>query len=342
MWQSETNLTLNITQLLWQLASTDILLLTGQKTQKVRKSSNHRCTYSNKSISEIIQWIQVNNCYVHTMILPLTRYIKLKLKPYESKFQNLTDLKTLSILGDIMNAQAVAGLHAHAAANLNHAGMGNQAPARNQVPACNLKCVVKGLIALVFVGACVGTIYLIEYQRRVNRKENRRILFEKFEVETYPWKTLQDNPTSIENVSNDEDFQATWSAYFKAKSYLANYTQYGPYQGKSETVKEFSVFSKIMEQKTRKILKDTFGERKTKDKSMNIAKRIAEENKSSEGLNLKTYLKIMQDAYIKRVAKVFELKPEDLDTTCKVLGTCHFLKPAPETKPESKIIEDEF
>ena len=222
-----------------------------------------------------------------------------------------------------MNAQAVAGLHAQAVANLNQAALGNQGPAGNQVRACNLKCVVKGLIALVFVGACVGIIYGIEYQRRVNRKENRRILFEKFEVETYPWKTLQDNPTSIENVSSDEDFQAIWSAYFKAKSYLA--TQYGPYRAKSEAFKEFSVFSKIMEQKTQKILKDTFGERKTKGKSMDIAKRIAEENKSSEGLNLKTYLKIMQEAYIKRVAKIFELKPEDL-----------------ETYPESKIIADEF
>ena len=201
----------------------------------------------------------------------------------------------MSILGDIMNNQAVAGLHAHAAANLNQGAMGNQAPARNQVGACNLKCVVKGLIFALFVGACVGIIYGIELQRRLNRKENRRILFEKFEVETYPWKTLQDNPTSIENISSDEDFQASWSAYFKAKSYLEKYTQYGPYREKS-TVKEFSKFSKIMEQKTQKILQDTFGERKTKGKSMNIAKRIAEENKSTEGLNLKTYLKIMQIA----------------------------------------------
>ena len=252
----------------------------------------------------------------------------------------------MSILGDIMNnAQAVAGLHAHAAANLNQAGMGNQAQAVNQVRACNKECifkVLKGLIiALVFVGACVGIYYKMESDRK-SRSENRRILFEKFDVETYPWKTLQDNPTSIEKVSNNEDFQASWSSYFKAKSYVAKYTQYGPYRGEFATVKEFSSFSKIMEQKTRKILQDTFGEFKTKGEYMNIAKRIAQENTSAEGLNLKTYLNIMQEAYIKRVAKVFKLKPEDLDTTCKVLKSCHFLKPASETNPESNIVADEF
>ena len=265
----------------------------------------------------------------------------------------MTDLKTLSILGDIMNnAQAVAGLHAHAAANLNQAGMGNQnqAQAVNQGRACKdlLTCMLQGLaIVIFFVCLCLGIYYGIEYKKEI-RRENRRILLEKFDIQPDLWKNLtsaRDNATNITEESSVEDFQASWTSYFKAKSYVAKYKQYGPLlrtQGDWDTIKEFSQFEKIMEFEIRNILKDTFRKSKTRGEFMNIAKRIAEENKSVEGLNLKDYVKIMQEAYIKRVAMVFELKPEDLETTCQVLETCHFLKPASETNPESKIIADEF
>ena len=249
-----------------------------------------------------------------------------------------------------MSAQAVAGLHAHAAANLNQPGnqapAGNQVPARNQVRACNKKCMLKGLMfTIVFAGLCVLIYYGIEYEREI-RSENRRIFFEKFDVQPNLWETLssaQDNLTSNKEESSDEDFQASWTSYFKAKSYVAKYKQYGPLlrtRGELATVKEISQFSKIMEKKIRKILRNTFGEFKTRGEFMNAAKRIAVENKSADGLNLKNYVKIMQEGYIKRVAKVFKLKPEDLDTTCKVLESCQ--PTSSDTNPEPKIIADEF
>ena len=71
---------------------------------------------------------------------------------------------------------------------------------------------------------------------------------------------------------------------------------------------------------------------------MNLAQAIIEENKSvdvsafvTEGhnfkvLTLKTYMKIMQEAYVKRVIEVFHLRPEDLNITpeyfCEI-GFCH-------------------
>ena len=131
-----------------------------------------------------------------------------------------------------------------------------------------------------------------------------------------------DNPTRIEQESSVEDFKTSWSAYNKAKSYVAKYGN----RVESAIVKEFSIFSKVMENEIKNILKDTFQEFKTKGDLMNIAKKVALENKSFDRLDFKLYLKQMQEAYIRRVAQVFMLKPEDLDTTCKVLATCQFLK----------------
>ena len=93
---------------------------------------------------------------------------------------------------------------------------------------------------------------------------------------------------------------------------------------------------------------------------MNLAQGIREENKSVdvsafvrkrhnfEVRTLKTYMKIMQEAYVKRVIEVFNLRPEDLDITpeyfCEI-GFCHWqsLKKltGSETTPESKITAGE-
>ena len=81
-----------------------------------------------------------------------------------------------------------------------------------------------------------------------------------------------------------------------------------------------------MEKETRKILGRTFGVGEYKDArqwytntydqtgSMAIAKRIIAKYKSAKGLKFKKYMKIMQEAYFKRFLKVFQLRPEDLDT----------------------------
>ena len=68
---------------------------------------------------------------------------------------------------------------------------------------------------------------------------------------------------------------------------------------------------------------------------MNLAQGIIEENKSVdvsafdnfEVRTLKTYMKIMQEAYVKRVIEIFHLRPEDLDITpeyfCEI-GFCNW------------------
>jgi hypothetical protein len=70
---------------------------------------------------------------------------------------------------------------------------------------------------------------------------------------------------------------------------------------------------------------------------LNLAQAIIEENKSvdayvTKGRNfevrtLKKYMKITQEAYVKRVIENFHLRPEDLDMTpeyfCEI-GFCHW------------------
>ena len=105
---------------------------------------------------------------------------------------------------------------------------------------------------------------------------------------------------------------------------------------------DFSQFSTRIERKIYWKLIRTFGV-KNFDKSgcsiciLNLAQTIIEENKSvdafvTKGLNfevrtLKKYMKMMQEAYVKRVIEIFHLRPEDLDMTpeyfCEV-GFCHW------------------
>ena len=99
-----------------------------------------------------------------------------------------------------------------------------------------------------------------------------------------------------------------------------------------------------MERKIYRILRRTFGV-KNYDKSgcsiciTNLAQAIIKENKPVEGSavvperhnfevrTLKKYMKIMQEAYVKRVIENFHLRPEDLDMTpeyfCEI-GFCHW------------------
>ena len=69
---------------------------------------------------------------------------------------------------------------------------------------------------------------------------------------------------------------------------------------------------------------------------LNLAQAIIGENKSvdhvTKGRNfevrtLKKYMKMMQEAYVKRVIEIFHLRPEDLDMTpeyfCEI-GFCHW------------------
>ena len=213
----------------------------------------------------------------------------------------MPDLKISLVLGDIMNGnQALAGNQAVQAQDQN---------AGNKTQACNterwLTALFFGLIIAVLVG---GAIYWNEMNREW-KKENDPKIFEKFDVPHDLWKTLisaKDDPTNIEKESN-ENFQTIWVSYFKAKSYVANYRG----ELTTDVVDDFSQFSTQMEKETKKILGRTFGEYHG---GMTIAKRIIAKNKSAKGLNFKKYMKIMQEAYFKRFIKVFQLRPEDLDT----------------------------
>ena len=99
----------------------------------------------------------------------------------------MSDLKTsMSILGDIMNIN-----HAQAAANLGQANP-NQAQPPNHVRACDSKCMLKGLIFALIIALVGGGIYYKVKSDLSNRQENRRILFEKFDVHPCLWKPLQD------------------------------------------------------------------------------------------------------------------------------------------------------
>ena len=104
-------------------------------------------------------------------------------------------------------------------------------------------------------------------------------------------------------------------------------------------VDDFSQLSTQMERKIYKILIRTFGVKNYGQKCticiMNLAQGIIEENKSVdvsafdnfEVRTLKTYMKIMQEAYVKRVIEVFHLRPEDLNITpeyfCEI-GFCNW------------------
>ena len=73
---------------------------------------------------------------------------------------------------------------------------------------------------------------------------------------------------------------------------------------------EKRLFSTQMERETRQILGRTFGGYKFA--SMTIAERIIATNKSAKGLKFKKYMKIMQEAYFKRVMKVFYIESRRL------------------------------
>ena len=60
-----------------------------------------------------------------------------------------------------------------------------------------------------------------------------------------------------------------------------------------------------------------------------IAKLLIKD-KTHQALLLKIFIMKLQEAYVKRVIEVFQLKPEDLDDTpehfCEVYEFCEFLK----------------
>jgi len=200
-------------------------------------------------------------------------------------------------------------------------------------------------------------------------------VFEKFGIPRNLWKTLisgQDDSTKIEKESNEK---FSMNPYLKAKTYVAKHSgemrqdiinyRFLTTEAKMRTdpdivVDDFSQYSTQMERKIYKILIKTFGVKNYGQKCticiMNLAQGIIEENKSVdvsafdnfEVRTLKTYMKIMQEAYVKRVIEIFHLRPEDLDITpeyfCEI-GFCNWqsLKKltSSDTTPESKITAGE-
>ena len=229
----------------------------------------------------------------------------------------MPDLKISLVLGDIVNGnqaladnqvvQALADNHVVQAqggnqnsgnqnANNQNAGnqnagnqnagnqnAGNQNAGNQNAQACNTKSWLTALFIGLIIAVLIGlAIYLNELNKEW-KKQNDPKIFEKFDVPHDLWKTLisiKDDPTNIETESN-ENFQKIWVSYLKAKSYVANYRG----ELTTDVVDDFSQFSTQMEEETQKII----------------------------GQFMK-YMKIMQEAYFKRFIKVFQLRPEDLDT----------------------------
>ena len=79
-----------------------------------------------------------------------------------------------------------------------------------------------------------------------------------------------------------------------------------------------------------------------------IIKFVKEENTSAEPLNFETYMKKLQEAYVKEVIVLFNLNPGHLDSTpeyfCDAFGLCRFLTKTiiSDTTPESKITAGEI
>ena len=85
-------------------------------------------------------------------------------------------------------------------------------------------------------------------------------------------------------------------------------------------------------------LADVFGKTYLRDPNVSklyvetnyeIAKLLIKDN-THQALLLKIFIMKLQEAYVKRVIEVFQLKPEDLDDTpehfCEVFEFCEFLK----------------
>ena len=79
-----------------------------------------------------------------------------------------------------------------------------------------------------------------------------------------------------------------------------------------------------------------------------MVQNVNSERTTAEGLNYETYMKKIQESYVKRVIGFFHLKPEDLDITyseyfCEDFGFCQFFKKptSSDTTPELKISSGE-
>lgn len=211
---------------------------------------------------------------------------------------------------------------------------------------CLLVTIVISLIGLSVTGPHKSN----QLQKAVNVTK----IFEKFGIPRNLWKTLisgKDDSSKIEEESN-EIFSI--NPYLMSKSYVRKHG------GKMRTdedlvADDFSQFSTWMERKIYRTLVKTFGI-KHYDKNgcsiciLNLAQAIIKENKPVEGSTvvtdrhnfevrtLKKYMKIMQEAYVKRVIEIFHLRPEDLDMTpeyfCEI-GFCHWKLLKKLTSPET-------
>ena len=179
--------------------------------------------------------------------------------------------------------------------NTGNQNPGNQNAGNQNSRTCKPECWLTALYIVLLVAVLVGVAIFFNEVNCEWKKQNDPKIFVKFDVPHDLWKTLisvKDDPTNIETES-DENFQKIWVSYFKAKSYVADYRG----ELTTDMVEDFSQFSTQMEKETQKIV----------------------------GL-YKKYMRIMQEAYFKRFIKVFQLRPEDLDTIPCLDPHCDFSK----------------
>ena len=185
------------------------------------------------------------------------------------------------------------------------------------------------VIIVMIITLVVGITVIPLISSGPEKTVNVTKLLEKFDIQEDLWKTLisaQDDPSkqSNERINTNSNLSPRPSSYYiKAKSYEAILLYpFIPF------VDDFTHFSTQIEIDIQMILVDVFELNfRTCSKSIvKAAKKIIKMNKSAEFLTLKTYMKKMQEDYVKQMIKNFQMRPEELDATpeyfCEAFGFC--------------------
>ena len=152
----------------------------------------------------------------------------------------------------------------------------------------DLKTSIITMFALVFL---IGICGFINYQREPVKAVNVPMSIEPFEIQDALWKAL---------ISGQSNRKFHISSYFK---------------------KALNYVDAHSDEKDVELYFDNLAIKE-------IVQNVNAEKATAEDLKYGTYMKKIQEAYVKRVIEVFQLKPEDLDTTpeyfCGVFGFCKF------------------
>ena len=152
----------------------------------------------------------------------------------------------------------------------------------------DLKTSIITMFALAFL---IGICVFINYQGEPEKAVNVTMPIEPFVIQDDLWKTL---------ISGQSNRKFHISSYFK---------------------KALNYVDAHSDEKDVELYFDNLAIKE-------MVQNVNAEKATVEGLKYDAYMKKIQEAYVKRVIEVFQLKPEDLDTTpeyfCGVFGFCKF------------------